>query len=174
MNEVLHPQLALNSYPYPLVIITAGDEKENAGMTAVWVTQVSWRPPYIGVAIYNKWTTLKLILKHKKFAVNLVSKKLVKVALRVFGGMSSKKVNKFKVASKDYGVEIIKGKAINTPVIADSPIVIECNLLKHIEIGDHYLIVGDPILAYRNNKDPPVLYYMNKFYAIGEEIAPTG
>ena len=170
--STLDPQDALSEYPLPLVIVTAGHSDERAGMVAAWFTQVSWKPPYIGVAIYREWTTLKLILKYGEFALNLVSKKLVDVSLKVFGSMSSRKVDKFALAARNYGVKVGSGRRVRAPVILDAPVVIECKLLKHVEVGDLFLIIGNPLIAYRNNDDEPVIYYRSKIYAVGKEVMP--
>ena len=168
--DLLDPQDALSEYPFPLAIVTAGRGSERAGMVAAWLTQVSWKPPYVGVAIYREWTTLKIILKYSEFALNLISEKLVDVSLKVFGSMSSRQVDKFDIASRNYGVRVGEGRHVKAPVILDAPIVIECKFLKHVEVGDHYLVIGEPVAAYRNNEDKPVIYYKNKVYSIGKEV----
>jgi flavin reductase (DIM6/NTAB) family NADH-FMN oxidoreductase RutF len=152
--------------PLPIVIITTEKDGKKAGMTAAWVTQVSWQPPYIAVAIYNKWTTLKILLESKEFAINYVSSSLVKIALNVFGSLSSAKVDKFEIASSKYNVRIGYGKLIKVPIILDSPIVMECRLLNYYEIGDHYLIIGEPVLAYRGSNEEPLSFYKGYFYTL--------
>jgi len=169
--NLLNPQDALSEYPFPLAIVTAGRGSERAGMVAAWLAQVSWKPPYVGVSIYREWTTLKLILKYGEFALNLISRKLVDVSLKVFGSMSSREVDKFAIASREYGIRVGDGRYVKAPIILDAPIVIECKLLKYVEVGDHYFIIGDPVVAYRNNEDEPVIYYRNKVYSIGKELS---
>lgn len=160
---------ALAMMPLPLVIVTTESEDgKRAGMTAAWVTQVSWRPPYVAVAIYNKWTTLKVILERREFAINYVSPSLARVALEVFGSLSSAKVDKFEVASKKYNVRVGYGKSTKIPVLLDAPIIIECKLLKYFEIGDHHLVVCDPILAYEGGKEEPLSFYKGKLHTLSE------
>lgn len=161
------PQKALDGFPCALVIITAGSDKEKAGMTASWNTQVSWKPPYIGIAIYYRWRTLELILKYKEFAVHLVSEDLIKPALKVFGALSSRKIDKFELAKREFNLKIDKGKEISAPVIYDAPLVLECKLKEYHVIGDHYLVIGDPIKVYRNNDKRPVIYLENKIFRVG-------
>ncbi|MCD6323821.1 MAG: flavin reductase family protein, partial [Desulfurococcales archaeon] len=125
----LTPMQALIELPQPLIIVGVGDGSERAGMTACWAAQVSWRPPYLGIAIYHRWTTLKLLLERKEFAVNLVSEKLTKAALEVFGKLSSKEVDKFRLAEERYGLKVVEGRSVKAPVLKDAPIVMECRLL---------------------------------------------
>ncbi|MEM1604333.1 MAG: flavin reductase family protein [Zestosphaera sp.] len=160
---------ALTLMPLPLVIVTTESrDGKKAGMTAAWVTQVSWKPPYVAVAIYNKWTTLKVILDRKEFAINYVSSSLAKVALEVFGSLSSAKVDKFEIATKKYNVPINYGKSVKVPVILNAPVIIECKLLEYFEIGDHYLVVCDPVLAYRGSDEEPLAFYKGKLHALTE------
>lgn len=163
-------QKALDEFPSSLVIVTAGNHDEKAGMTASWITQVSWKPPYIGVAIYHKWKTLEVILKYREFAVHLVSEDLVKPALKIFGALSSRKVDKLKLAKKEFNLKVGKGKKINVPIIYDAPVILECELKEYHVIGDHYLIVGYPLEIHRNESKNPIVYLENKIFAIGEMI----
>jgi len=163
---------ALNELPLPLVIVTTGN-KEKAGMTAAWITQVSWKPAYVGIAIYNKWSTLKVIKNLGYFAINIVSPKLLKVALKVFGSLHSEAVDKFLLASRDYGVKIGLGKLIKAPVILESPLIIECRVAKILEIGDHHLVVGEPLTAYRNADEEPIVFRKNKFFLATTEVENT-
>lgn len=160
---------ALALMPLPLVIVTTESrDGKRAGMTAAWVTQVSWKPSYVAVAIYSKWTTLKVILESGEFAINYVSPSLAKAALEVFGSLSSARVDKFEIASKKYNIRIGYGRNVKVPVLLDAPIIIECRLLKYFEIGDHYLVVCDPVLAYRGGGEEPISFYRGKLHTLSE------
>lgn len=165
-------QKLLDLVPSAIVIVTVGTENERAGMTASWNAQVSWKPPYFGIAIYNEWRTLELILKFKEFAVHLVSEDLLKAALALFGGMSSRKVDKIKVAAEKYGLRIGKAKKITAPIIEDAPLIFECRLMEHHIIGDHYLVVGEPVEVHKNNDKRPLIYWNGKVYTIGDLAKP--
>jgi len=155
----------LNSLPLPITVITVGNKNKKAAMTASWVNQLSWSPPYIGVAIYHSWYTLKLIREYREFAVHLVSSDLVEAAVRIFGSMSSKKVDKFKIAR----ITVVPSKRVKAPIIIKAPIVYECKVIKILKIGDHYLVIGEPLVAYRNNDKLPVILYDN-VHKIGDLI----
>jgi len=154
---------ALNNMPLPIVVISAESKSgKRVGMTAAWVTQVSWKPPLIGVAIYHKWTTLRAILERGEFAIHYVSPRLVNAAIEIFGGMSSAKVDKFEVASQKYGLRVERGKAIEAPVLVDAPYIVECKLAMYYEIGDHYLVVCNPVAAYKGCEETPLVFYRGK------------
>ncbi|MEM4854193.1 MAG: flavin reductase, partial [Sulfolobales archaeon] len=76
--EELSPFEVLDLVPHPLVIVTAGDPDtpgKRGGMTAAWVTRVSWDPPLIAVAMTKGRHTYSLIKEFGAFAVHVVSKK---------------------------------------------------------------------------------------------------
>jgi len=156
--EFLDPLEALNELPHPLVIITAGDvgnKRLRSGMTAAWVSRVSWEPPLVAVAIAPNRYTLELIRMFREFAVNVVSKRLERVALEVFGTLSGRDVDKFELSK----VNFVKGRSINAPVITDSPVVIECKLVKEVEAGDHIITIGEVANAYKLSGETPSTYY---------------
>jgi flavin reductase (DIM6/NTAB) family NADH-FMN oxidoreductase RutF len=161
---------ALSELALPLVIVTAGEGRDRAGLTACWLTQVSWRPPYIGVAIYYKWRTLEVIHKYREFAIHLVSRELVPAAVRVFGGMSSRKVDKFSLVEREYGITVRRGRKIRAPIIADAPIIIECKLKEHYVVGDHHFLICDPMEAYSGRKGEVVTCYRGVPYMVGSKV----
>jgi len=167
--ENLDPVYALNEIPHPTVIVTVGNYGENGrynGMTAAWISRVSWDPPMVMVSISPKRYTWKLIKEYREFAVNIVSEKLKEAAIEIFGKLSGRDVDKF-AESK---VKVVKGRSIDAPVILDAPIIIECKVENIVETGDHYIIIGRAVDAYRNVEGKPILWYRRKPYSIGVEL----
>jgi len=141
-------------FPCPLVIVTTSYMKKQAAMTAAWATQVSWEPPYVAVAMYHEGYTLKMIRKSREFAIHLVSEDLSEVAVKVFGSLSSKDVDKFERAK----VTVVSSKKVKVPIIKEAPLVYECKVVKISKVGDHYLIMGESLVAYSLNDKKPVLW----------------
>jgi len=157
MSEI-NPIEGLDLLPQPIVIITVGDaedpKKRNA-MTAAWITRVSWDPPLVAVSIAPSRYTYELLKEYKEFAINIVSRRILNIALSVFGALSGRHVDKFSRA----GVEPIKAKKIRAPVLKEAPIVIECKLIKTVEVGDHILAIGEVLAVYRNSDETPVVWF---------------
>ena len=149
---------ALDLIPHPLAIVTAGDPQtpgRRGGMTAAWVSRVSWDPPLIAVAISPKRFTYQLIKEFKAFAVHLVSKELEDVAMNVFGSLSGRDVDKFAKA----GIEPLKAQVITAPIIPQSPLVIECKLVAEYPAGDHVIVVGEAVKAYKTSTKPLLIWH---------------
>lgn len=153
----LDPFEALELFPHPLTIITAGDPDDpskRGGMTAAWVSRVSWDPPLIAVAMTATRHTYKLIKEYKAFAVHVISKRHEKIALEIFGSLSGRDIDKFAKA----GIKPIKAKNIVAPIIPDAPIILECKLVAEYIAGDHIIVVGEVIKGYRGSVEPPLVW----------------
>ncbi|MCD6368462.1 MAG: flavin reductase family protein [Thermoproteales archaeon] len=159
MFKKLNPIQALRFIPQPLVIVTAGDPndpKNRGGMTAAWASRVSWNPPLIMVSIAPSRNTLNFIRKFKCFVVNIVTPSLEEVAYNVFGSLSSRNVDKFSVA----GITPKEAKTITAPVIPTASIVLECRVVNEVEAGDHIMVVGEVVDAYRMSDEKPLVHYI--------------
>ena len=62
----------LRLFPYGLYAVTATDGAVASGMTANWLTQVSFEPPLVAVAVERDARTLALIRAAGHFAVNVL------------------------------------------------------------------------------------------------------
>src|SRR5213083_2324568 len=62
----------LRHFPYGLYALTVRHDGEEHGMTASWVTQASFEPPMVAVAVENTSKTIAMIRDAHHFAVNLL------------------------------------------------------------------------------------------------------
>ncbi|MEM2945749.1 MAG: flavin reductase family protein [Thermoproteota archaeon] len=162
MPEKIRPMDALLYLPQPLVIVTAGDYEDasrRGGMTAAWVSRVSWSPPLLIVSIVPSRHTLELIKEYGEFVVNVVGKTLENAAYGVFGTKSGKIVDKF----VESGVKARRGEKTRAPVLEDAVIAVECRLVKTVEAGDHILVVGEVVNAIKFSDEPPSIFMHAEF-----------
>jgi len=153
------PMEALDYVPHPLVIVTAGDPDKpgrRGGMTAAWVSRVSWDPPLVAVAIAPERFTLELIRERGEFVINVVGPSLREAAFGVFGSVSGRQVDKFERS----GVRMVKAKSVTAPALADSVVSIECKLEKVVEAGDHAIVVGRVVDAYKMRDEKPLVFHL--------------
>lgn len=155
----------LNELPQPLAIVLAGnpnEPKRRGGMTAAWLSRVSWEPPMVVISIAPERHTYQLIKDYRCFTVNLVSKSLKDIALNVFGVLSGRDLDKFEAA----GLKPISGRTVSAPIITNSPLIVECRLVNEISVGDHVMIVGEVVDAYKGSNEVPLIYYRDIVVAI--------
>ncbi len=146
---------ALNLIPHPLIIITVGDDVNRAGMTAAWFSRVSWDPPLVAVSIAPTRYTFELIRRFKEFAIHVVSKDLVDKAVNVFGTLSSKDVDKFKLSK----LTIVPARKIKAPIMKEAPVVLECKVINMVKAGDHIIVIGQVVESYINAEKEAVSWY---------------
>ena len=125
---------ALKKITTGIYIVTSKLGSEINGMVASWVSQVSFSPPLIMVAIKKERYSHLMIEKGKVFAVNILSKKQKKM-VSTFKG-KDKSENKFLTIP----FEIKKSGA---PVIKDALAFLDCRLITKFAPGDHTIFIGE-------------------------------
>jgi len=152
---------ALDAVPHPLVIVTAGDPENSSkrgGMTAAWFSRVSWNPPLVAVLMASSRYTYQLIKEYKAFAINVVAKKHEKIAIEIFGTLSGKHIDKFAKA----GIQPVRAQVVTAPIIPESFIALECKLHVEFPTGDHIVVIGEVVKAYRGTDEHPLIWYKGK------------
>ncbi len=95
---------AMREIPHPVVIITSGNVDEGIvnAMTAAWVSRVSWNPPLIMVSVSPKRYTWELLNRYREFGVNIISSDLARDAVEVFGSLSGRDYDKFRLSGRGF------------------------------------------------------------------------
>jgi flavin reductase (DIM6/NTAB) family NADH-FMN oxidoreductase RutF len=137
------------------VITTKCGDKVN-GMTAVWVTTVSFDPPLICISIGKEHFTHNLIKKSGVFAVNILKEGQIDVR-KHFGFTSGKEVDKF--ASVPY-----TKKATGSPILKDAAAYLDCKVKFSIDIGNLTLFIGEAIDANVNENVKPLVFKEKDFF----------
>ncbi len=122
-----------------IYIITVRSKDKVNGMTAAWVSQVSFQPLLLMVSIAPARYTHGLIKESGYFAVNTLKKDQEHLA-QLFGFKSGRKFNKFE--------NIQYFDAPNgSPVLNEAMAFFECKLIDTFKAGDHNLFIGDVVEA---------------------------
>jgi flavin reductase (DIM6/NTAB) family NADH-FMN oxidoreductase RutF len=137
------------------VITTKHGDNVN-GMTAVWVTRASFKPPMLSVAIGKTRYSHELIKESGVFAVNILSDKQV-VQGKHFGFKSGRITDKLK------DVEYTTGKT-GSPILKDISGYLDCRVSKTCNAGDHTIFVGEVIDAGSFDDYHPLLYRHDDFF----------
>ncbi|RLG60609.1 flavin reductase family protein, partial [Candidatus Geothermarchaeota archaeon] len=92
--------------------------------------------------------TVGMIVRSGEFALNVLEMEYLD-AVYLCGRISGKRVkNKFKKA----GLTPINARKIGAPAIKEASAVLECEVWKTVEAGDHVLFLGEVIEAYASEK----------------------
>jgi len=126
-------------YPAPVFVVGTYDleEKPNV-MTAAWGGICCSVPPCVAVSIREATYSYRNILDRKAFTISIPSEKYVKEA-DYFGMVSGKNVDKFSAT----GLTPAKSEVVDAPYVNEFPFVLECQLLRSVEIGGHTQFIGE-------------------------------
>jgi flavin reductase (DIM6/NTAB) family NADH-FMN oxidoreductase RutF len=122
--------------PHALTVKHGGEEH---GMTASWVTQASFDPPMLVVAVENRSKTIGMIRDAHHFAISVLHTGQRDVAEKL--GRASAGTQTLK------GVKTKPAPASGVPVLADALGWLECRVVATLPSGDHTLVLGEVLEA---------------------------
>ena len=148
-NRTTHE--ALRQIPYGLQVVGVrgnGDGGMNA-LVASWVTQCSFDPPLIMVAVRKPSRTYDLVKAGKVFSLNLLDKKDRRIirTLERPARSAGDKLGKVGHVEEDTGA----------PILRHAFAYAECKVRAVYEPGDHALIVGEVVHAGLRRKGDPLM-----------------
>jgi flavin reductase (DIM6/NTAB) family NADH-FMN oxidoreductase RutF len=122
----------------PVYLASAEHEGKKNIISIGMFAYFSGKPTIVGIGIAPSRYSYNLIHKSGEFVVNVVDEKLVD-AVRICGEQSGRDVDKFQLAK----LTPEKGIKVNAPHVGQSPVSIECKVLKEVEVGDHVWFMGE-------------------------------
>ena len=127
---------ALRMIPYGLFILT-GQAKDGrvAAATINWVTQASFDPPLVAVAVKADSHAHAIIKESKAFALNVLGKEHKDVAYTFFKPLERQ--------GDTIGGQKFHAGSLGAPIFEKLPAFFECALVDTIERGDHSIFVGE-------------------------------
>lgn len=128
---------ALGKMTYGIYVLTTAFEGTINGMIASWVSQISYDPPLISVAVHPNRYSHKLIQQSRCFALHVVAKDRADLLTRFKGPDPLAKFS---------GIEWTRGKT-GSPIIKDCIAWFECKVASSLDPGNHTLFIGKVINA---------------------------
>ncbi len=124
--------------PVPPAMVTCSDGERDNVLTIAWTGIVNTIPPKTYISVRPSRFSYDMIKKSGVFAINLTTKELVRSA-DFCGVYTGAKVDKFKKCSltKEPASEI------DCPLIAESPLSLECRVTDIIPLGSHDMFLAD-------------------------------
>jgi flavin reductase (DIM6/NTAB) family NADH-FMN oxidoreductase RutF len=130
----------LRMIPYGLFILTSQDKSEQVAAAAVnWVTQTSFKPPLVSVAVRGDSFVHQVIQESGVFALNALGK-----------GQGATAFAFFKPTVRE-GM-ILSGEPFHfgetgSPLIDSAVGYIECRVAGSLAVGDHTIFAGEVVAA---------------------------
>jgi flavin reductase (DIM6/NTAB) family NADH-FMN oxidoreductase RutF len=129
--------------PSGLYVVGSTDKGERRnGMTINLVTQVSFDPKWLGIAVEREAFTHELITAGGVFALCLIDREdraiVRKFTKPVDVDLDAKTLNEF---------PYLDGPVTGAPVLAQSVAYVECEVRQPVDIGNHTLFLGEVVNA---------------------------
>lgn len=127
--------------PVPPVMVSCGDIESSNIITIAWTGILNTSPPKTYISVRPSRHSYALIKERGEFVINLTPAHLAKEA-DFCGIYTGKKVNKFEKC----GFHKLAGEQVGCPIIAESPLSLECRVSDVVPLGTHDMFIAD-ILA---------------------------
>ena len=170
-------------YPVPAVMISCGIEKQDFNIITIsWTGTINSDPAMLYISIRPGRHSYDIIKKTGEFVLNLTNKDLARAA-DWCGVKSGRDFDKF----KEMELTPEPSNVIKTPMIAEAPISIECQVTQIIPLGTHDMFLAKVVAVNADEKylDPEtgafnmqqaalVAYSHGMYYELGNQIGKFG
>ena len=124
--------------PVPAALVTCSDGEHENLLTVAWTGIVNSDPPKTYISVRPSRHSYEMLKKSGVFAINLTTKELAR-ATDWCGVYTGAKVNKFERCR----LRTLPANEIDCPILADSPVVLECRVTDVIPLGSHDMFLAD-------------------------------
>ena len=136
MKTQFGPQRLL--FPMPTVLVVTGNMEQANIVTIAWISMLTGKPPTLGIAVGSKGYSGEQIKKNKNFSVNLAAGEIMRET-DFCGLVSGRDTDKF----SETGLTKIPSKRIQSPIIKECPVNVECILKETSMTGATFHFVGE-------------------------------
>ncbi len=168
-------------YSLPAVMVSCAEEGKYNIITVAWAGTVCTNPPMLSISVRPERFSYGMIARTKEFVVNLTTKELVR-ACDYCGVKSGRDVDKF----KETGLLAEAATYVKAPLIAQSPVNIECRVKQIVKLGSHDMFLSDVLGVHVDKKymgnngkfelgsAKPIVYSHGEYYGLGELLGSFG
>ncbi len=128
-------------YPLPAVMVTCTDGRGNDNvLTVAWTGTVCSEPPMLYISVRPNRHSHAMIVQTGEFVVNLTTEALVRET-DYCGVKSGRDEDKFEAT----GLTRVPAGIVKAPLIQESPVNIECRVVKTISLGSHDMFIANVV-----------------------------
>ncbi len=168
-------------YPLPVVMVSCRcGEKDNI-ITVAWAGTICTNPAMVSISIKKERFSYDMIKESGEFVINLVTDRLVRAA-DWCGVRSGKDYDKF----REMNLTKEKAETVDAPMIAESPVNIECVVEEIKELGSHDMFISrvtavraeegymDSKGKFMLNNTGLVTYSHGEYFMLGKKLGKFG
>lgn len=169
-------------YPLPAVMVSVSDKagKDNI-ITVAWAGTVCTNPPMVSISVRPERYSYHMIKETGEFVINLTTEKLA-FATDYCGVKSGRDVDKF----KEMHLTKEKAKEVQSPLILESPVNIECRVRECRELGSHHMFLAEVVAVHVDetymdekgkfdlNAAGLLAYSHGEYFSLGKKLGKFG
>lgn len=161
-------------YPVPAVLVTVADRNGNSNIiTVAWTGTVCTNPPMAYISVRPERYSYAMLRETGEFVINLTTEDLA-WATDYCGVRSGREADKWKEA----GLTPQAASQLSVPLIAESPVSIECRVQEVKELGSHHMFLAEVVAvdvdeAWLNEngklelgRAKPIVYSHGEYYGL--------
>lgn len=169
-------------YPLPVVMVSLADREGKTNIiTLAWVGTVNTNPPMVSVSIRPERYSHRIIKETGEFVINLTTKELA-YCTDYCGVKSGRDVDKF----KELRLTPEPAELVKAPMIAESPVNLECKVTQVQSLGSHDLFLAEVVAVHADDKymdeahrfhlewAQPLVYSHGSYFVCGEQVGTFG
>lgn len=169
-------------YPLPAVMVSTADRDGRKNiLTVAWTATVCTNPPMLSISVRPERYSYRALEQTGEFVVNLTTEELV-FATDFCGVRSGRDVDKF----AHLGLTAAEASVVGAPLIAESPVNIECRVSRIEKLGSHHMFLADvaAVHAGENYMDErgkfdlslakPIVYSHGEYFCLGKKAGSFG
>lgn len=169
-------------YPLPAVMVSVCDKEGNSNIITIgWAGTICTNPPMVSISVRPERYSYHMLKETGEFVINLTTKDLV-WATDYCGVKSGRDVDKFKAC----GLTPIPAQQVNVPMIAESPVNIECKVTEVKELGSHHMFIANVVAVHVDDtymddknkfcleKAEPIVYSHGEYLMTGDILGKFG
>ncbi|MCX6230170.1 MAG: flavin reductase family protein [Bacteroidetes bacterium] len=170
-------------YPLPAIMVSCGaTEEEYNIITIAWTGTICSNPPMCYISVQPRRHSYEILKKNMEFVINLTTKKLA-FATDWCGVKSGKDFNKF----REMKLTPAKAQVVKAPLIAESPVNIECVVKEIKSLGSHDMFIAEVVAinvddqyldpktqAFDMTKVGLICYSHGKYFNVGDFLGGFG
>ncbi|MBQ6386515.1 MAG: flavin reductase [Lachnospiraceae bacterium] len=169
-------------YPLPAVLVTTRDRdgRDNV-LTVAWAGTVNTNPPMLSISVRKNRFSCAALMDTGVFVVNLTTEALAHAA-DYCGVKSGRDTDKF----KDEHLTKEEAAEIDCPMIAESPVNIECRVTETKDLGSHIMFLSEVVSVHADTacmdadgrfdlaRAKPIVYSHGDYMTLGRPIGHFG
>lgn len=133
--------------PLPAVMVSCGDMKNKNIITIAWTGIINSEPAMTYISVRESRHSYNMIKEKGSFVINMTTEDLA-FATDYCGVKSGRDVDKF----KEMKLTAVESAITKTPMIEESPVNIECEVVETHELGSHTMFMAKILKVYVDDK----------------------